>query len=434
MDPGSHDADRFPPGHTYPCWPNSKDLIGSIEHVTETDLLRPCGIRALSALALAALLAACGSPHKAAVGTTTVANSEIYTVRAVTLVQGLVEPWSLAFLPGGDLLVTERPGRLRRVIGGVLQPEPVSGLPSIVADGQGGLLDVALHPDFSRNRLVYFSYVAAGDGGVGTEVARGRLERNALTGLEVIFRATPKLPGNAHFGSRLLFAPDGMLLVTLGERFTEREQAQSLATDLGKLIRIRDDGSIPPDNPFIRHPGARPEIYSYGHRNVQGIALEAATGRIWTHEHGPQGGDELNWLQPGVNYGWPVITYGRNYVTGTRIGEGTEKPGMAQPAHYWVPSIAPSGLAFYSGQPFDRWQGNALIGSLAFDQLVRLEILDGRVVHEERLLEGRFPRIRDVRIGPDGLPYLLAGGSNGRIVRLEPAGPASPAPGRTAVQ
>ena len=370
-------------------------------------------------LILCALLTGCGTPPPAA--TSTLIASEHYALRAVTLVQGLVEPWSLAFLPDGELLVTERPGRLRRVVGGALQPEPVAGLPDIVASGQGGLLDVALHPDFAANRLVYLSYVAPAAEGVGTEVARGRLDGNTLTGLQVIFRATPKLPGNAHFGSRLLFAPDGNLLITLGERYTEREQAQNLANHLGKIIRLKDDGSIPANNPFIGHSGARPEIYSYGHRNVQGIAQQPGTGKVWAHEHGPQGGDELNLLQAGSNYGWPVITYGRNYVTGTQIGEGSEKPGMAQPVHYWVPSIAPSGFAFYAGEPFARWQGNALIGSLAFDQLVRLEIVDGRVVHEERLLDGRFARIRDVRIGPDGLPYLLAGGDAGRIVRLEPA-------------
>lgn len=380
---------------------------------------RSPGLSPLCWLILSGLLAGCGAPPPAA--TSKLIPSEHYALRAITLVQGLVEPWSLAFLPDGELLVTERPGRLRHVIGGVLQAEPVAGLPEIEAGGQGGLLDVALHPDFAANRLVYLSYVARAAEGVGTEVARGRLDGNKLSGLQVIFRATPKLPGNAHFGSRLLFTPDGNLFITLGERYTEREQAQNLANDLGKIIRLTEVGGIPADNPFKGQTGARPEIYSYGHRNVQGIALQPGTGKVWTHEHGPQGGDELNLLQAGMNYGWPVITYGRNYVTGTRIGEGTEKPGMAQPVHYWVPSIAPSGFAFYAGGPFERWQGNALIGSLAFDQLVRLEIVDGRVVHEERLLDGHFARIRDVRIGPDGLPYLLAGGDAGRIVRLEPA-------------
>ena len=375
---------------------------------------------------LAALLLACDSAGLTGkVGTATLMESEHYALRAVTVVEGLDEPWSLAFLPEGGFLVTERPGRLRRVVGGALQPEPIRNLPRIVAEGQGGLLDVVLHPKFSDNRWVYISYVASGDGGVGTEVARGRLDGNALSGVEVVFRATPKLPGKAHFGSRLLFAPDGTLFITLGERYSERDQAQNLSNDLGKIVRLRDDGTIPPDNPFVGRPGARSEIYSYGHRNVQGIAVQPGTGTIWAHEHGPQGGDELNQLQAGVNYGWPVITYGRNYVTGTRIGEGTEKAGMAQPVHYWVPSIAPSGFAFYSGDLFERWRGNALIGSLVFDQLVRLEIAEGRVVREERLLDGRFARIRDVRVAPDGAPYLLVGGADGRVVRLEPAGPPS---------
>jgi glucose/arabinose dehydrogenase len=294
-------------------------------------------------------------------------------------------------------------------------------LPDITAKGQGGLMDVALHPNFADNRWVYLSYAASGRGGIGTEVARGRLVDNRLQDLQVLFRALPKASGGRHFGSRLLFAPDGFLYISLGER-GQRPQAQSLGSHLGTMIRLHDDGRVPADNPFAGRAGAMPEIYSYGHRNIQGLALQPGTGRIWAHEHGPQGGDELNLLGAGRNYGWPVITYGRNYVTGTRIGEGERKAGMEQPVHYWVPSIAPSGLAFYQGDKFPGWKGDALIGSLKFSYLVRLKLENQRVIHEEILLEGLLTRIRDVRTGPDGYVYLLTDENNGKLVRLQPAG------------
>lgn len=334
---------------------------------------------------------------------------------------GLEHPWSLAFLPDGRFLVTERPGRLRIIeADGRLLPEPVAGLPVIEASGQGGLLDVVLHPKFETNRWVYFSYNEPGPGGMGTAVGRGRLRGTQLHDTEVLFRLAPKSSRGQHFGSRLVFDRQGYLFITLGDR-GDRPRAQDLADHAGSVIRLNDDGSIPADNPFVNRDGARPEIYSYGHRNIQGATLHPVTGRLWTHEHGPQGGDEINLPQPGVNHGWPVITYGVNYGVGTRIGEGTHKPGMAQPLYYWVPSIAPSGMTFYLGDRFPAWRGDLFVGSLKFRSLVRLRIQDGQVVHEERMLGDELGRIRDVRAGPDGLLYLLTDADNGRLVRLLPA-------------
>jgi len=347
-------------------------------------------------------------------------DSERERFRVNTLVRGLDHPWSLAFLPGGDMLITERPGRLLRVNGETLQTRTVRGLPAISPTGQGGLLDVVPHPGFASNGLVYFSFVGADGDGVGTEVARGRLSGDALENVEVIFRALPKSSGGRHFGSRLQFDGDGYLFITLGDR-GDRPRAQDIGDHAGSIIRINDDGSTPGTNPVWNTPGARPEIYSYGHRNVQGIALNSDSGRIWAHEHGPQGGDELNVLAPGRNYGWPVITYGRNYVIGTQIGEGTHKDGMEQPRHYWTPSIAPSGMTFYNGTQFPAWRGNFFVGALKFKLLARLEVRDDTIIHEERLLEGVLGRIRDVRTGPDGYIYLLTDEDDGVLARLEPA-------------
>jgi len=347
-------------------------------------------------------------------------DSERERFRVNTLVRGLDHPWSLAFLPGGDMLITERPGRLLRVNGETLQTRTVRGLPAISPTGQGGLLDVVPHPGFASNGLVYFSFVGADGDGVGTEVARGRLSGDALENVEVIFRALPKSSGGRHFGSRLQFDGDGYLFITLGDR-GDRPRAQDIGDHAGSIIRINDDGSTPGTNPVWNTPGARPEIYSYGHRNVQGIALNSDSGRIWAHEHGPQGGDELNVLAPGRNYGWPVITYGRNYVIGTQIGEGTHKDGMEQPRHYWTPSIAPSGMTFYNGTRFPAWRGNFFVGALKFKLLARLEVRDDTIIHEERLLEGVLGRIRDVRTGPDGYIYLLTDEDDGVLARLEPA-------------
>lgn len=369
-------------------------------------------------IALLLLAAALGAVRPVAAGE--VETSERARFRVEPLVGGLEHPWSLAFLPDGRMLVTERPGRLRLITAdGRLQPHPIGGLPAIAASGQGGLLDVVPHPDFARNRWIYFSYVEAGAGGIGTAVARGRLEGDALLATEVLFRLLPKSRTARHFGSRLVFDRAGHLFVTLGDR-GDRPRAQDLGDHAGSVIRLGDDGRIPSDNPFVSQPGTRPEIFSFGHRNIQGAALHPVTGRLWTHEHGPQGGDEINIPRAGVNHGWPIITYGVNYGIGTQIGEGTTKPGMGQPVYYWVPSIAPSGMAFYDGAAFPGWQGNLFVGSLKFRQLVRLEIEGERVVHEERLLEDAVGRIRDVRQGPDGLLYLLSDAADGQLVRLVP--------------
>ncbi len=348
--------------------------------------------------------------------------SEEHAFRVVTLAGRLEHPWALAFLPDARMLVTERAGRLR-ILGGDGNPagQPLAGVPRVEAAGQGGLLDVALHPKFAENGWIYLSYAARDSSGVGTEVARARLASDRLVDVQVIFTMQPKSGGGRHFGSRLVFDRAGYLFVTLGDR-GEPDRAQRLDDHAGKIVRLHDDGRVPRDNPFVGRSGTRPEIYSLGNRNVQGAAIHPRTGELWTHEHGPQGGDEVNIIRAGVNYGWPVVTYGVNYGIGTRIGEGTSKPGMAQPVHYWVPtSIAPSGMAFYEGERFPRWRGDLFIGALRDRMLVRLRLEGEKVVREERLLEGAVGRIRDVRVGPDGLLYLLTDEANGRLLRLEPA-------------
>jgi glucose/arabinose dehydrogenase len=375
-------------------------------------MIRSIGCLLLAAALLCAQIASAGAVH----------HSQAHSFRVVTLARGLDHPWGLAFLPDGRFLVTERPGQLRLVApDGTLDPRPVDGVPTVAAHGQGGLLDVALHPRFAENGLVYLSYSARGDGGIGTEVARGRLNGHRLENVEVIFRQTPKSGGGRHFGSRLVFDREGHLYITLGDR-GEMERAQRLDDLAGKIVRLTEDGRVPKDNPFVGRPGARPEIYSLGNRNVQGAALHPRTGELWTHEHGPQGGDEVNVIRAGVNYGWPVITYGVEYVIGTKIGEGTHKPGMAQPIHYWVPSIAPSGMAFYTGDKFPRWRGDLLVGALKDQTLVRLRLRGEQVIEEERMLRGELGRVRDVRTGPDGYVYVLTDARNGVLARLEPAG------------
>ncbi len=350
-----------------------------------------------------------------------VISSEEHDFRVVIVTRGLEYPWGLAFLPDGRFLVTERPGRLRLAAAdGALDPRPVEGLPPIAAQGQGGLLDVALHPQFAKNGLVYLSYAASGEGGIGTEVARGRLVDHRLEDVKVLFRQQPKSGAGRHFGSRLVFDRQGHLYITLGDR-GEMERAQRLDDLAGKIVRLTADGQIPADNPFVNRAGARPEIYSLGNRNVQGAARHPVTGELWAHEHGPQGGDEVNVIRAGRNYGWPIITYGVEYVIGTKIGEGTRKPGMEQPLHVWVPSIAPSGLAFYQGDRFPRWRGDLFVGALKDQMLVRLRFDGEKPVKEERLLKGSLGRIRDVRDGPDGYLYLLTDSSEGVIARLEPA-------------
>ena len=346
--------------------------------------------------------------------------SDEHEFRVVTVVAGLQYPWGLAFLPDGRMLVTEREGRLRIITDGKLDPQPVAGLSQIALHGQGGLLDIALHPRFAENSLVYLAYAARGSDGVGTEVARGKLAGNQLENVQVIFRQQPKGNGGNHFGSRLAFDRAGLLYITLGDR-GEMERAQKPDDHAGSVIRLHDDGRVPADNPFVGKAGWKPEKFTLGNRNIQGAALHPQTGMLWTHEHGPRGGDEVNVIRAGTNYGWPVITYGVNYGTRTKIGEGTAKPGMAQPLHYWVPSIAPSGMAFYSGDKFPRWRGDLFVGALKDELLVRLKLDGEKVVREERLLKGRLGRIRDVRVGPDGYVYLLTDEAAGVLARLEPA-------------
>lgn len=339
-------------------------------------------------------------------------------VRPVTVADGLEHPWSVAFLPDNEFLVTERGGKLWRLGLGGARTE-IKGLPgNIIARRQGGLFDVVLHPQFSENRLVYLSYNGKGEGGSGTEIARGILDGDRLRDIKTIYRAAPKMRSDIHFGGRLLFLPDGTLLLTLGDRMA-MDGAQDKGTDWGGIIRINDDGTVPADNPFTADPAARPGLYSYGHRNTQGIAL-AADGTVWAHEHGPQGGDELNIITPGANYGWPVITYGIDY-SGAVISDKTEMDGMAQPVTYWRPSIAPSGMAVYSGGKYPGWDGDIFVGALAGTHLRRLD-MKGKTVTEQQVLLGDLnQRIRDVRQGPDGLLYLLTDEGNGRLIRLDPA-------------
>ena len=351
---------------------------------------------------------------------TDVARTEHGPVRLVTVAEGLEHPWGMAFLPDGRILVTERPGRLRIVsLDGKVGP-PLEGVPAVDAKGQGGLLDVAVDPDFATSRLVYLSYAEPREGGNGTSVARGRLTERGLADVQVIFRQQPTVAGGHHFGSRLVFARDGRLFVTLGERNSERARAQALDNDMGKVVRIERDGRIPSDNPFVGREGARPEIWSYGHRNVQGAALHPVTGELWTHEHGPKGGDELNRDLPGRNYGWPLVSHGVEY-SGRTISESPTAPGIEAPVHYWVPSIATSGLLFYTGEKFPQWRGNAFVGGLRSQLVARLELDGDKVVHEERLLSGVVrDRVRDLEQGPDGLIYLLTDEEHGRLLRIEP--------------
>jgi glucose/arabinose dehydrogenase len=346
--------------------------------------------------------------------------SEEHSFRVVKVVEGLDHPWSLAFLPDGRMLVTERPGRLRVVSKeGKLEPKAVQGLPPVAEYGQGGLHDVVLHPRFAENQLVYIAYAARWGDGVGTELARGRFTGERLENVQVLFRQSPKGRNDIHFGGRIVFDRAGFLYLTLGER-GEQNRAQRPDNHHGSVIRLHDDGRVPQDNPFVGKAGWKPEKFDLGHRNQQGAAINPKTGMLWTHEHGPQGGDEINVIRPGRNYGWPVITYGANYGTGTKIGKGTAKAGMEQPIHYWVPSIAPSGMAFYSGDKFPRWQGDLFVGALKDQMLVRLRFDGEKLVREERMLKGVLGRIRDVRMGPDGFVYLLTDESPGVLARLEP--------------
>ncbi len=343
-----------------------------------------------------------------------------------TVASGLEHPWGLAFLPDGRMLVSERPGRLRLVTADGAVSKPLSGVPEVDARGQGGLLDVAVDPEFGRNRLVYLSYAEPGEGGNSTAVARAMLSEDgsALSGLQVIFSQRPKLRSTLHFGSRLVFDGKGHLFVTLGERseLRFRDQAQDLDSHLGKIVRITPEGATPDDNPFVGRSDALPEIWSLGHRNIQAAAIHPETGALWEIEHGPRGGDEINIAEPGRNYGWPVVSFGVNY-DGSPVGTGKRhREGMVDPLYQWTPVIAPSGMAFYTGEAFPEWRGDLFVGGLKAKALVRLELDGDRAIGEERLLEDLGLRIRDVVQGPDGALYLLTDEGDGEILRVAPSG------------
>ena len=344
-------------------------------------------------------------------------------ITVTTVAEGLKNPWGLAFLPDGRMLVTERSGQMRIVSADGSKSPPLDGVPKVFAQGQGGLLDVVLAPDFAKTQRVYFSYSEPSDDGKtnGTAVSYGTLKGNKLENVTRVFQQQPKIDSTNHFGSRLVWAPDGKLFITLGERYSEKDRAQTLDNDLGKVVRINADGSIPQDNPFVNTKGARPEIWSYGHRNVQGAGINPVSKELWTGEHGPQGGDEINIDRAGKNYGWPVITYGENYGGGPIGDGGFRKAGMEQPIHYWVPSIATCGFAFYTGDKFPQWNNNLFVSGLNGKVLSRL-VLDGdKVIHEERLLnDAPAERLRHVVQGPDGFIYLLTDDTDGKILRLEP--------------
>jgi aldose sugar dehydrogenase len=344
-------------------------------------------------------------------------------LKVETIAQGLEKPWGFAFLPDGKLLVTERPGRMRLVSReGKLSP-PVANVPAVRASGQGGLHDIILDRDFASSRTIYFCYAEPASGGGRTAMARARLTDGEAPGLDdvkVIFRQEGPLSAGNHYGCRIVQARDGNLFLTMGDHFTQRDEAQNLANHIGKIVRVTPDGAAPRDNPFVGRNNAKPETWSYGHRNSQGAALHPVSGKLWMHEHGPRGGDEINIALAGKNYGWPVIGYGVDY-SGAKIHEATARPGMEQPVKYWVPSIAPSGMAFYAGDLFPAWKGSLLVGALAGQMLVRLELDGEKVGKEERLLANLGARIRDVRSGPDGAIWLATDSASGKILRLTPA-------------
>ncbi len=339
--------------------------------------------------------------------------------KLTVIAEGLQHPWGFAHLGDGRIIVTEKAGRMRLVSKDGKVSEPLGGVPEVYARGQGGLLDVTLSPKFSEDKLVYFSF-AEPDGDVaGTAVARGKLGTNKLENVEVIWRQTPKVRSPNHWGSRIVFRPDGTLYVTLGDRFNQRPLVQDLSSTIGKIVRLNPDGSIPKDNPFVGQSKAKGEIWSLGHRSTQAATLHPQTNALWTVEHGARGGDELNQPEAGKNYGWPVITYGVDY-SGVKIGEGTEKEGMEQPVYYWDPVIAPSGAAFYTGDAFPDWQGDLFVGSLNPGGLVRLTIENGQVTKETRYMGNPRQRVRDVQQGPDGRLYVITDAPQGKLLRLDP--------------
>ena len=376
------------------------------------------GIAALGIAALISVVAS-GQTHS---------KSTLHDYRVVTVADGLIQPWSIAFLPGGDALITERPGRLRILRQGKLLPQAVEGIPKVFHSGQGGLLEVMPHPNFASNRLLYISYSKPGatDSDSRTALIRGRFENDRLTQVQEIFDAVSK--GRGHYSGKIAFDRNGYLFLSLGDRQVppegnlEAHPAQDLSNHHGKIVRLHDDGRAPADNPFVNRAGAKPEIWSYGHRNVQGLAIHPETGDLWADEHGPQGGDELNLIQPGKNYGWPVIGYGVNYQTGLAIHSGTHRQGMEQPIRVWVPSIGISGLMIYTGDRFPQWRGNLFIGGMAGQQLSRLTLNGQRIINEETLVQQRG-RIRDIRQGSDGYIYLVTDDRDGKptpILRVEP--------------
>jgi glucose/arabinose dehydrogenase len=341
--------------------------------------------------------------------------------KVVEIAKGLDHPWSMAFLPDGSMLVTERVGRLRLIRGGSLLAQPIAGVPAVHTGSQAGLFDVVLHPNFAQNNLVYLTYAAGTKAANGTQVARARFDGAALQDLQVIFKAMPLKDTDNHYGGRMAFLPDGTFALTIGEGFEYREKAQDLSTDLGKIVRLNEDGSVPQDNPFVGQASVRPEIYTWGHRNPQGLFFDAQSGRLYETEHGPRGGDELNIIVAHRNYGWPVITYGMDY-SGAYVSPYTQRAGLEQPVIYWTPSIAPSGLTMYRGDKFPAWRGDLFVGALAFKHLRRIHLDEhGNVVDQEELLNDLHWRIRDVRAAPDGYLYVCTDESDGRVLRLEPA-------------
>ncbi len=376
---------------------------------------------AIQFLAIAGI--ACATPAQNPTLQSPTPGSTPGVVRAETVAQGLEHPWGIEFLPDGRMIVTERPGRVRIVSTDGQLSAPLAGVPAVLARNQGGMLDVAVDPDFATNRWIYLTFSEPGEveNTASTAVGRGRLTDNGIEGFTVLYRQVPKVQSFGHYGSRIVFGPEGTMWVTAGDRQNQRPLVQDLGTGIGKIVRINRDGSVPEDNPFIGRNDALPQIWSYGHRNLQGAALHPETGQLWTVEHGARGGDELNHPEAGKNYGWPVITYGIDY-NGTKIGEGTHKEGMEQPVYYWDPVIAPSGMIFYTGDKYPGWQGSVLIGSLTPGALVRLELSDGRVTREERYLGELDIRVRDVVQGPDGYVYIVTDSDEGQVMRVVPAG------------
>jgi aldose sugar dehydrogenase len=354
-----------------------------------------------------------------AAGTSVVRPARAAGVKVAVIARNLQNPWSLAFLPDGRMLVTERSGRLLSVAPSGATT-PIGGTPAVWARGQGGMLDVCLHPDFERNRTIYLSYAAQTSQGTATRIARARLTPTGLADVAPIFEAGPLIENGFHFGCRMAFGRDGKLYATTGDRMRWPDSAQDLADLRGKVVRLNEDGSVPPDNPFVGRAGARHEIFTYGHRNPQGLAVHPETGAIWLHEHGPRGGDEINVLVAGANYGWPKATYGVNY-SGSEISPHKTLPGMQDPSWVWVPSIAPSGMAFYTGDVYPGWRGSLFVGALVAQLLVRLQLDGARVASEERLLGGSVGRVRDVRQGRDGRLYLLIDAQDGTLLRVDPA-------------